>query len=214
MDCRFQRTPLAEAVGTAVCRQLVIGHLARLKVLNQSEVRARERLDSEKFYLQFVSSRAAVAASAAAADVLGPLVSPSADRFSSLVAIHGAPPATHAVAAAAVAATDASSSVAGSLGANMLNLTFRSMDGHSMTAAPHVKKVPASMTVAQVKAFLSRIFKLSVPLIKLNYRDPNSDFPEQLSEDTRSLDSYGVRSGGEILMERDLDMSRREGGAA
>ncbi len=51
------------------------------------------------------------------------------------------------------------------------------------------------MTVTQVKLFLSRIFKLPVAIMKLNYRDPGSDFPEKLGEDARSLESYGVRSG-------------------
>jgi hypothetical protein len=74
-----------------------------------------------------------------------------------------------------------------------------------------VKKVPASMTLAQVKAFLARLFKLAAADIILSYRAPGADWPELLvpegaaasaaEYEARSLEYFGVLTGGQILVE-------------
>lgn len=55
----------------------------------------------------------------------------------------------------------------------------------------------------QVKAFLSRIFKLPASEMKLNYRIPGADWPDQIDDDqdARPLEYFGMRSGTEILMD-------------
>ncbi len=83
-----------------------------------------------------------------------------------------------------------------------------------ITMPATVKKVPASMTLAQVKAFLARLFKLAAADIILSYRAPGADWPELLvpegaassaaaaaEHDARSLEYFGVLTGGQILVE-------------
>lgn len=58
------------------------------------------------------------------------------------------------------------------------------------------------MTIGQLKLVFSKMFPLSVKEMKLNYKGPAADWPEALEEDLRTLDYYGVQSGGIISMEK------------
>ena len=58
------------------------------------------------------------------------------------------------------------------------------------------------MTIGQVKTLLAKLFPLAVASMRLNYRGPGCDLPEDLDDDLRTLDYFGVQSGGLISMEK------------
>ena len=54
-EARLAEMPLTKAVSGAVARRTVIARMGKLKALNGSEVRPREREDAERFYLRQVA---------------------------------------------------------------------------------------------------------------------------------------------------------------
>merc|ERR1719242_612603 len=82
-----------------------------------------------------------------------------------------------------------------------VKVTLKSMDPESITAKPVEKKLPTTMTVAQLKLLCKRLFKLSPQHQRLTYRDKGGAFPEDLYDDTRPLSFYNLKDGMEILMQ-------------
>ena len=55
-EARLAELPLTKSMSGAAARRTIIARVARLKALNGSEVRTREREDAERFYLRQVAS--------------------------------------------------------------------------------------------------------------------------------------------------------------
>lgn len=82
-----------------------------------------------------------------------------------------------------------------------ITVTLRSMDPESITAKPVDKKLPTTMTVAQLKLLCKRLFKLNPQHQRLTYRAKGGVFPEDMYDDTRPLSFYNLKDGMEILMQ-------------
>jgi hypothetical protein len=109
-DFRFQRNPIAETIGTQATRQLVLALLPRLKVLNQSEIRPRERQDSEKHYIKVVHQ-----------ELNAPVTATPTESISSAPAVASAfvPHVSSAVAAEAHAVPESAKAAAAAIAARM-----------------------------------------------------------------------------------------------
>ncbi|GBG34224.1 Tubulin-specific chaperone E [Hondaea fermentalgiana] len=191
-EARLQGSPLIAAAGNAgAARQTVIARVKGFVRLNGSEVSPRERSDAERLYLKRVAA------------ALTSLSGPERDaklaehpRYDELVAEHGDP--TEA-ARRAKAAQEAD----GSLASNSAKVTISSFDPRTCTAPPVTKRLLLSMSVKELKLLCQRLFKVDVDLQKLFYREKSKDFghPVALDEDGMAIVDFGVKAGGEIIME-------------
>jgi len=201
LDLRLKECPvILMAASATAARQTVVARVAKLKRLNGSEVSERERSDAERLYLKRI---AATKATANDADTLGKLMKEN-PRYDLLVATHGDP---MAVAQRAQASSD------GSLAATSVKVKISSFDPRSCTVPPQTKRLPAQMTVRELKALCHKLFGVDTELQTLFYREVNKDFghPVHLDADELTVSDFGVRTDGEIIMEaRDLEKETQD----
>ncbi len=198
---RLHDNPLMLKMGPAQARQELIVRVPKLSCLNGSELRARERVDTERMYLSRCMKTAMVAVGATTRDEWEKLPLETKDkalstypRFNELVAIHGLPVA-------------AKSALTGStLSSNSVTVSFKSMAAASMTLPQKEKKLPLSTTVYNCKQMCQKLFSVDVENQTLMYMAPGSgDMPQELDDDTRAISWYGVADGGVVMMQDKTD---------
>jgi hypothetical protein len=89
----------------------------------------------------------------------------------------------------------------GTLAASTVSLTLRSMAGGSCMMDPVVRKLPLSTTVLAVKQLAAKLFKCSVELQRVSFREAADAYPSLLDDDGKPLSYYAVSTGGELLVE-------------
>ena len=89
----------------------------------------------------------------------------------------------------------------GTLAASTVSLTLRSMAGGSCMMEPAVRKLPLSTTVLAVKQLAAKLFKCSVELQRVSFREAADAYPSLLDDDAKPLSYYAVSAGGELLVE-------------
>jgi len=169
---RFTSNPLIVSLGLAVARQLLIARIATLLMLNGSSVRKQERIESEKFYIKHCVNNSNM--SSQELESLNP-------RFKELVHTYGAP--------------YQEKKEAQTLAEEIIGVTLTSF-GTSID-----KKLPISITIANLKVLCQRLFKIEPSSQKLYYKESKfTPFPELLDDDSRALSYYGVKEQGEIIV--------------
>mmetsp|Transcript_19760 Transcript_19760/g.38689 ORF Transcript_19760/g.38689 Transcript_19760/m.38689 type:complete len:775 (-) Transcript_19760:434-2758(-) len=201
-EVRLQGSPIITSAGNAgAARQNTIARVKGLIRLNGSEVSTRERSDAERLYLKRVAvSLTSLSETEKAAKLK------EHPRYEELVAEHGDP--TEA-ARRAKAAQEAD----GSLASNSAKIKISSFDPRTCTAPPVNKRLPLSMTVKELKLLCQRLFQVDVDLQQLFYRETGKDFghPVALDEDGMAIVDFGVKAGGEIIMEaRDPEKEKKD----
>lgn len=206
------KMPLLAGLGASEVRIICIARLPLLGMLNGSIVREKERVEAEKTYLRRVLRDIARACKLQAANtgiaqevIEGPeaqAVVAQHPRFAELHARYGA----H-VSASAQQGT-------GTIAAETLTLTLRSMAANSIEKDPVTKKLPSSMAVVKLKQLCKRLFDLDPELQVLYYEtgDRQSGLvPTFLDDDSMALGFFGVPDGATIIMnEVDLKQQERE----
>mmetsp|Transcript_9641 Transcript_9641/g.15807 ORF Transcript_9641/g.15807 Transcript_9641/m.15807 type:complete len:718 (-) Transcript_9641:28-2181(-) len=199
-DLRLQESPVISlATNLGAARQTIIARVRGLTRLNGSEVGFRERSDAERLYLKRIGLKIA------SGDVLREHVSTDHPRFDDLVKNHGDPMET--------AKREKEEQAGGSLASNSAKVTIKSFDPKSCTVPPATKRLPLSMTVKELKVLCQRLFKVDADLQKLFYRETGKSFghPVALDEDIMPIVDYGVKAGGEIIMEaRDPEKEKED----
>eukprot|EP00960_Hanusia_phi_P031375 749263-Hanusia_phi.AAC.10 len=140
VDLKFQGNPLAVEHGVVAMRSILIAVIPGLTSVNGSEVRSRDKLESEKCYIATCVKHAA---GRSVEDIAA-----SDPTFAALIQKHGAPVMQDAAAR--------------SNSSTMLSVTLKSMASDSCSKAPLTRKLPASMTVANLKRMCQQLFKLDV----------------------------------------------------
>lgn len=220
---RFTSNPLVRGMGQSEARQLLIARVAGLTRLNGAEVSQRERADAEKSYLRRVGRE------------LGRIAGEEKDmdrearlqgakgahpRWAELLRRHGdalgmGPDGALGGSAASAAGLGGGGAGAG-LAREMLSVTLVSMAAASMTMAPVAKRLPGSLTVAQLKQLCHKLFGLEPALQVLYYRaDADSAQgapPTMLDADDETLAYFGLPAGGcrVFMNERDPQQEARE----
>lgn len=182
---RMQRHPLSEGEGAEtspkVLRQVLIAVLAELKVLNASEVMPRERVSAERQFLSFALRGDGLVAAMDSAGV----------HLERLRGIHGEVQA----ASADLKAEDSS------LSGQLVALSLKPMAACILDKPKTEKRVPASMTIGEMKVLCHRIFKsLPVEKMSLSFAEPGAAVPFKLDDDFRDLSFFGLCDGCEILV--------------
>ncbi len=149
---RFTSNPLTKGMGQSEARQLVIARVATLTRLNGAEISSRERADAEKSYIRRVArelsrtiaSEEEQEKESSSEEKKAALLQRQHPRWLSLVQQHGE-------ATGAGGGGGMGSGGSGTLAKEMLSVKLVSMASASMTLAPTEKKLPGSLTVAQLK---------------------------------------------------------------
>jgi hypothetical protein len=199
---RCQHNPLMEGIGSGEARQIIIARLSALQQFNGSEVRLKERVDSEKAYVFRVWCELNSDAAAAAGDKaeLTARVLEAHPRYQSLLEVHGSPEGRNKM-------EDGSTT----LGSRLVCVNLQSMAMASITATPIKQRLPLSMKVKELKMLCSRKFKKAPPLpnMLLSIVSAPGELPVTLESDDQELAYYGLQQESTILM-NELDAKALE----
>ncbi len=101
----------------------------------------------------------------------------------------------------APAAKTSLSGNAGSLGAELVNITLRNMSfkGNG-SLEPLAKKLPKSLTVARLKLMVTQLFGLESGLQQLSMRLYKDSVPFVLDDEQSSIEYFGAIDGAEIFI--------------
>ena len=190
---RFQHNPLSDSNSGNIMRQTAIARVAQMKLYNGSEVRPLERADSERLYLKRVLLEHQNEDKTETVANIVEKVKEEHPRLAQLLEIHGEPLMKKSGAAAGTGSGFASS---------MIKVALLSNVPASCTVPVKQIKVPESMTVATLKLLCQRRFKMDASEQMLFYRDnATCGHPLSLDDDAKDIGYYGVKDGGEIIME-------------
>jgi len=232
-ELRLSGTPLGDGAPGGG-RFEVVARMARLKTLNGSAVRPSERRDAEVRYVRSVS---AWASETGAAD---DEVSRRHPRYHELRSLYGEAlgAATSQAGGAGLGRMSAaqvvtscgaalcrepksgcmpSSQEAGSLESSLLELKLTSVaSSKGASMGTQVKKLPARLTVGQLRVMCAKLFNVQPARMSLFVRAPGNPVPEPVEEpDISTLASMGVAPGWEVLVDEvDPEQKRAEQRAA
>lgn len=180
-ELRFQSNMLTDDLSPSKARAITIARLAAVVKLNGADVRSQERLHAERMYCQLVMADESCKAEDRYR--LHP-------RFDGLVEQHQVSKDDRANAPEQRCMSD-----------SLLSVTISSRASASVGTKPIQKKLTPSMTVLETKLLCQQAFKLNTAEQRLFFlQEEAEEFPEELGDDSRQLDFYGVQTGGTIIM--------------
>ena len=183
VDIRLSDNPITDSGRGGVPRFVLIARLAKVQILNGSEVTPRERKDSEIRYVRLVVSRLHAS----------PEEIKQHPRFYELEKIHGIEDERPSIGA----------TVPQTISSGLLSITLNCV-GASMGEKPSLtKKLPATTTVGKLKFLCESFFKLKSMKLKLYLREEGSPFPMLLDNDTSSLMDLGIGNDSIILVDEE-----------
>jgi len=190
LELKLQRNPLTEGSGgekpctpPQLLRQVLIALMPSLLRLNASEVSVKERKSAERFFLSAVQRDNVFDGLKDTCDV--------DTLIKRLKEIHGD--------VATAIGTEEEQANRASLAHNLVTVKIRPFGTAIIEQQMHTKKLPHSMTVAELKRLCFSLFK-KVPLdsMKLLFNDPSLPFGIPFEDDSRDLGFYGVSDTSEI----------------
>jgi tubulin-specific chaperone E len=143
VETRLQGNLFCSDTSPAVTRQLIIATLPSVGMVNGGEVRPRERLEAEKFYIRHALARG----SSSSSDAIRELAEKDS-VFAALLAVHGPPD---------VPLSGAGQVAAGGSGASMLEITLCSMAAASSHKPSVTRRLPSSVLVGHVKKLCQQV---------------------------------------------------------
>uniref|UniRef100_A0A803QVD7 CAP-Gly domain-containing protein n=1 Tax=Cannabis sativa TaxID=3483 RepID=A0A803QVD7_CANSA len=184
VDIRLSDNPVADPGRGGIPRFVLIARLAKVEVLNGSEVRPRERKESEIRYIRLVMSK--MQGSPEDIQRLHP-------RFLELKSFHGI--------------EDEKPSSGGTgpqkMASGFLSIILKCV-GASIGEKPLLtKKLPGTTTVGKLKILCESFFKLKSVKLKLYLQEEGSPFPILLDDEMASLIDVGVGNESTILVDEE-----------
>ncbi|XP_047251762.1 tubulin-folding cofactor E isoform X4 [Capsicum annuum] len=183
-DIRLSENPIADPGKGGVPRFVFIARLAKVEILNGSQVSPRERKESEIRYVRLVMSKCHD--NPEEIKKLHP-------RFAELKKFHGIE--NEKVANGATVPQKMSSS--------LISITLKCVAASIGEKAPLTKKLPATTTVAKLKILCESFFKIKSVKPKLFLQEEGSPLPTLLDDDMTSLFDFGVGNGSTILVDEE-----------
>lgn len=180
-DLRFKSCPLVESITVSDVRTQVIARIKSLQSLNSSAIRARSRIEAEKFYLLEICKSLPSSAISSASSAIAAVDTALHPRFSELVSQHGLP----------IAASDAASVT---LAASLAEVTLQ-FNGQSL-----VKKLPLSMSLAKLRTLSGALFKAPPASLQLVLVQGGEQCV--LDDDLKELAYFGFSSGSTLHITR------------
>lgn len=189
LELRLQRPALTEGdspvASPMLVRQILIALMPTMLRLNASEVTVKERTASERYFLGLAQQPA----SAVMEGIGGSCDVPA--HVSRLCAVHGA------VVGGDV--TEEAQATRSALVNALVEVTLRPVGVAILDQAPAMKKLPHTMTVAELRRLCHSLFKkVPVSRIRLVLSDGALPFGVPLEDEARELGFYGVGDGAEV----------------
>ncbi|XP_047961102.1 tubulin-folding cofactor E [Salvia hispanica] len=182
MDIRLSGNPVADVGKGGVAIFVIVARIAKMKMLNGSEVGPRERKDSEIRYVRLVMSKCN-----------GDLeeIRRLHPRFYELKKIHGLDderPTTEA-------------SGPQKMASGLISITLKCVGASMGEKTPLVKKLPSTATVGKLKNLCLSFFKLKSVKPILFLKEEGSPLPILLEDDMATLVELGVGNDSTILVD-------------
>ncbi|XP_077231741.1 tubulin folding cofactor E / Pfifferling (PFI) isoform X2 [Tasmannia lanceolata] len=185
MDVRLSENPIVDPGKGGIPRFVLVARLAKVRILNGSEVSPRERKESEIRYVRLVMSKMQ-SDNSEEIKQLHP-------RFAELKELHG------------IEDEKPSTRLAGpqKMATGLLSITLKCV-GASIGEKPHLtKKLPATTTVGKLKVLCESFFKLKSIKPKLFLQEEGSPLPLLLDDEMVSLMELGIGTGSTILVDEE-----------
>lgn len=181
-DVRLSENPVADPGQGGIPRFGLIARLAKVEVLNGSEVSRRERKESEIRYVRLVMSK--LHANQEEIKRCHP-------RFYELKSLHG------------LEDERPSNGATGpqKLSSGLLTITLKCVGASMGEKPPLTKKLPSTTTVGKLKILCETFFKLKSIKLKLFLQDEGSPLPLLLDNEMESLLDVGVGNESTILVD-------------
>ncbi|XP_057433128.1 tubulin-folding cofactor E [Lotus japonicus] len=184
VDIRLSGNPITDSTRGGIPRFVLIARLAKIQILNGSEVTPRERKDSEIRYVRLVMSRLHAS----------PGEIKQHPRFSELKSFYGI--------------EDEKPSSTGATGpqtisSGLLSITLKCVGASMGEKPPLTKKLPATTTVGKLKFLCESFFKLKSMKLKLFLQEEGSPLPLLLDNDMSSLIDLGIGNDSNILVDEE-----------
>ncbi|CAL9240301.1 unnamed protein product [Arabidopsis halleri] len=184
VDIRLSENPISDPVRGGVPRFVLVARLTKVQVLNGSEVRAREKKDSEIRYVRMVMSK--LNDKSEEIELLHP-------RFYELKKLHGIEDER----------ASAENSGPKNMASGLLSIALKCV-GPSMGEKPELtKKLPGSITVGKLKILCENFFKLKSIKPRLFLQEEGSPFPTALDDETATLLDVGICDGSTLLVDEE-----------
>ncbi|KAF5936840.1 hypothetical protein HYC85_024346 [Camellia sinensis] len=184
MDIRLSDNPIADPGKGGIPRFVLISCLAKVEMLNGSEVSPRERKDSEIRYVRLVMSKL---------DDSPEEIRRLHPRFLELKDFHGIEDERPSTGAAGPQ----------KMASGLISITLKCV-GASIGEKPALtKKLPATATVGKLKILCESFFKLKSIKPILFLQEEGSPLPTLLDDDMASLIDLGVGNDSTILVDEE-----------
>lgn len=183
-DVRLSDNPISNPTKGGALRYMFIARLSKITMLNGSEVKDRERKDSEIRYVRFVMTTMQGKSEEE--------IAREHPRFAELKARHDISDERWPV------------GVTGpqKMAAGLLSITLTCIGASAGEKAPITKKLPATTTVGKLKLLCQGFFKLTPIKQRLFLQEQGSPIPTPLNDDMETLGDLGIGpSIGNILVD-------------
>ncbi|URE36845.1 CAP-Gly domain [Musa troglodytarum] len=185
-DIRLSENPIVDPSKGGLPRFVLIARLAKIKMLNGSEVTQRERKESEIRYVRLVMAKMQ-------SDDLEDLrhLHP---RFAELKALHG------------IEYERPSSGIAGpqKMSSGLISVTLKCIGASMGEKQPLTKKLPPTTTVGKLKVLCESFFKLKDIRLRLYIQEEGSPLPLLLEDDMTAIVDLGVGTGTTVLVDEEV----------
>ncbi|KAK4265484.1 hypothetical protein QN277_026533 [Acacia crassicarpa] len=183
MDVRLSENLVTDPARGGVPRFILIARLAKVQILNGSEISPRERKDSEIRYVRLVMSRL----------LANPEEIKQHPRFSELNKFYGIEDER----------TSTGTSGPQTMASGLLSITLKCVGPSMGEKPPLTKKLPATTTVGKLKLLCESFFKLQSLKLKLYLQEEGSPLPLLLDNDMASFFDLGIGNESIILVDEE-----------
>ncbi|GAB2299152.1 hypothetical protein Dimus_033224 [Dionaea muscipula] len=180
-DVRLSENPVADPGKGGIPRFIFIARLAKIEVLNGSEVTPRERKESEIRYVRMVMSKSSDDQETA-----------KHPRFLELKRLHG------------IEDERSNNDAFGPkrLSSGLLSITFKCVGASLGEKPPLTKKIPASTSVGKLKILCQSFFRLKATKLKL-FLQEEFPLPTLLDDGMASLADVGIHNNSTVLVDEE-----------
>lgn len=183
-ELRLSENPTTDPGKGGAPRFVLIARLAKVKILNGSEISARERKESEIRYVRLVMSKS---------DDNIEQIKQLHPRLDELKTFHGIEDVKPQTAAAGPQ----------KMASGLISITLKCV-GASFGEQPSLtKKLPSTTTVGKLKNLCESFFKLKSIKPKLFLQEEGSPLPALLDDDMASLVDLGIGNGSTIFIDEE-----------
>ncbi|KAL5760985.1 hypothetical protein ACOSQ2_019823 [Xanthoceras sorbifolium] len=183
-DIRLSDNPIADPGRGGITRFVIIARLAKIEILNGSEISPRERKESEIRYVRLVMST--LHGNPGVIKQLHP-------RFDELKKLHGIEDERPSIGAGGPQ----------KMASGLLSVTLKCVGASMGEKPPLTKKLPATTTVGKLKILCESFFKLKSNTPKLFLQEEGSPLPSLLDDEMASLIDVGVGNDSTILVDEE-----------